>query len=317
MKNIYFYLYKHSRIILLITAGLLVTIFNPAFASYNNILNILKINSALTILASGLTLVVISGGIDLSIGSIMAITGCLAGYLMKQTELGVIGAILLALGLGLLIGLINGSLVVYVKLPPFVATFGMMWLLSGLANTIMRGQQFYLFPKSFVILREAYVPIIFFVIVFSVLTFLLSRTMYGRHLFAIGSNLKASKISGVPINRTIVIAYVISGFCATLGGLLFMARINQIDAGFGQANLLHAIAAVVLGGTSLLGGSGTVGGTFLGGIIFIMSLNIMNMFGVPSFWQQLVTGSIILLIILFDVQMEKLAAGRYFDLFAK
>ena len=107
MKKIDFYLYKYSRIILLITAGLLITIFKPHFASYDNILNILKINSALAILAAGLTLVIISGGIDLSVGSNMAITGCLAGYLMKQTELGVIGAILLALGLGLLIGLIN------------------------------------------------------------------------------------------------------------------------------------------------------------------------------------------------------------------
>jgi len=317
MKNIYFYLYKYSRITLLITIGLLVTILNPAFASYKNILNILNLSSTLTILAAGQTLVIITGGIDLSIGSIMAVTGCLAGYLMKQTDLGVIGAILLALGLGLLIGLINGSLVVYVKLPPFVATFGMMWLLSGLANTFMRGQQFYLFPKSFLILREAYVPIIFFVIILSMLTFLLSRMTYGRYLYAIGSNLKASKVSGVPINRTIVIAYVISGFCAALGGLLFMARINQVDANFGQANLLHIIAAVALGGTSLLGGSGTVGGTFLGGIILIMSLNIMNIFGIPSFWQQLVIGFIILLVILFNVQMEKLAASRYFDLFTK
>jgi ribose transport system permease protein len=303
-------LLRSARILVLVLLALVITTLNRDFATMSNLLNILRWGSAATILAAGLTLVAITGGIDLSVGSVLSLSACVAAYLMTQTAIGWPLAVAGALAASACVGVVNGILVTFAGLPPFVATYGMLWVAAGLAGLLMRGSVYYGFPKGFLFLGAGHLlgvplPVFLMGILVVVLTFLLQKTTYGRELYVIGSNIRAARLAGIKIDKARIIAYCISSICAGMAGLLYIARLNAADSATGELMLRPAIAAVTVGGTSLLGGLGSVTGTVTGSFIMTVVLAGMNILNISSFLQPTVTGGILIGTVIADVAMRR------------
>jgi ribose transport system permease protein len=212
---------------------------------------------------------------------------------------------------GVACGLVNGVIVAYVRIPAFIATYGMLWIAHGLAYVFMKGEVIHGFPPAFRFIGAGYVgpvpmPILVMLGVLGLLHVILHRTRLGRAIYAIGGNPVAARLSGMPVRRHLVTVYTLSGLLAGFAGLVVIARINAADSGIGEDLLLASIAAVVLGGTSLFGGQGSVIGTAVGSVILALVLNGMNLLDVKTFWQAFVLGSIVIVSVLAD----QLATGR-------
>lgn len=279
------------------------SILSPHFLTWNNFVNVLRHAVPLFIMSAGLTLVVLTAGIDLSVGAVVGLSACLAASLITSghPELGVSAA----LGAGLACGLVNGVLVAYARIPSFIATYGMLWIANGLAYVFMKGEVIYGLPAAFRTIGTGMigpipVPILIMLATLAVLHIFLHRTPAGRGIYAIGGNPVAARLSGMPVNRRLVLVYALSGLMASFASLIIIARTNAADVSLGEEQLLPAIAAVCLGGTSLFGGVGGVAGTAVGAIILALVLNGMNLLGVKTFWQAGVLGLIILLSVLAD-----------------
>jgi ribose transport system permease protein len=277
---------------------------SDAFLTLNNLLNVLRQASLLFLLASGLTLVILTGGLDLSVGANVAMSACLAASVMKATGSTTLG-VGVGLGSGVLIGLGNGLLVAALRIPPFIATYGMLWVLHGLTYWFMAGETIHGFSPEFRAIGSGYlwgVPIpVFLMLAFLVAGSAISqKTTYGQEIYAIGANPVAARLSGVPVTRRLVLVYVVSGAMAGLASLVFLARLNSAEGDIGETLTLPAIAAVLIGGTSLFGGVGRVSGTLVGAIILTLVLNGMNLLGLSANWQPLVTGAIVILAVLVD-----------------
>ena len=290
-----------SLILLMLVSGVL----NHSFLTVGNMITILRQSSILLMLGMGLTAVVLTGNIDLSVGAIAALTGCVSAKMMTQGW-GIIPAVLVGMGIGILTGLINGILVGTLKLPSFVVTYGTSMVVSGLATIVMNGGIIYGLPEHFTVLGIGYVgpvpiPVIVSGIVMLLMMFLLHKTTFGRNIYMIGYNVKAARYSAIHDLRTLLAAYVLCGITGSAGGIMMTARLNAAEAGMSEAYGLQIVAAVVVGGTSLLGGEGGVFGTWLGAIILTAVLNIMNMCGVDSSWQNFVIGAVILVIVWLDI----------------
>ncbi|MFS8980629.1 ABC transporter permease [Cupriavidus necator] len=287
---------------------------SDAFLTLNNLLNVLRQASLLFLLASGLTLVILTGGLDLSVGANVAMSACLAASVMKATGSTMLG-VGVGLGSGVLIGLGNGLLVAVLRIPPFIATYGMLWVLHGLTYWFMAGDTIHGFAPEFRAIGSGYlwgVPIP----VFLMLAFLLAgtaisqKTTYGQEIYAIGANPVAARLSGVPVTRRLVLVYVVSGAMAGLASLVFLARLNSAEGDIGETLTLPAIAAVLIGGTSLFGGVGRVSGTLVGAIILTLVLNGMNLLTVSANWQPLVTGVIVVLAVFLDTLSRRRLGTR-------
>jgi ribose transport system permease protein len=216
-----------------------------------------------------------------------------------------------AISAGLACGLVNGTLVAYARIPSFIATYGMLWIANGLAYVFMKGEVIYGLPVAYRWIGIGTIfgiplPIFIGLILLLVLQIILSRTAFGRGVYAIGGNPVAARLSGMPVKPRLVIVYAISGMMASLAGLVVIARTNAADVSLGEEQLLPAIAAVCLGGTSLFGGVGGIVGTAVGAIILSLVLNGMNLLGIKTFWQAGVLGAIILL----SVFVDQLAGSR-------
>ena len=293
-----------SLILLFFVSGML----SRSFFTIDNMIIILRQTSILLMLSLGLTAVVLTGNIDLSVGSFSALCGCICAQMMVHhysTALSVAASLLV----GGAIGLINGLLVGWLKLPSFVATYGMNMVASGLATIVMNGGVIYALPPSFTRIGVGYVgmipvPVILSAIMCLVLYWLLQKTTFGRNIYLIGLNPRAAEYSAISGLRTLLAAYLICGFTGAFGGVMMTARLNAADAGMTEAYGLKIVAAVVVGGTSLLGGEGGVTGTILGALTLTVIVNIMNIMGVRSEWQNLVVGAIILLMAGLDVLMR-------------
>jgi len=293
--------------VLLSLAGLFLVsgILSRSFLTIDNMITILRQASILLILSLGLTAVVLTGNIDLSVGSFAALCGCIcAQMLVHEFPAGL--AMLASVMVGVAIGLINGLLVGWLKLPSFVATYGMNMVASGLATIVMNGGVIYALPPSFTRLGVGYVgkipvPILIAALLSLLMYFLLQKTTFGRNIYLIGLNPRAAEYSAISTLKTILAAYVICGLSGAIGGIIMTARLNAADAGMTEAYGLKIVAAVVVGGTSLLGGEGGVFGTLLGALILTVIVNIMNIMSVRSEWQNLVVGVIILLMAGLDV----------------
>ncbi|KJK25144.1 ABC transporter permease [Burkholderiaceae bacterium 16] len=288
---------------------LLLAVASDAFLTLSNILNVLRQASLLFLLASGVTLVILTGGLDLSVGANVAMSACVAATVMKatgSTTLGV-GA---GLGTGALIGLANGLLVAMLRIPPFIATYGMLWVLHGVTYWFMAGETIHGFPPAFRAIGSGYllgVPIpVYLMLLFLVAgTAMSQKTVYGQEIYAIGANPVAARLSGVPVKRRLVLVYLVSGAMAGIASLVFLARLNSAEGDIGEALTLPAIAAVLIGGTSLFGGVGRVSGTLVGAIILTLVLNGMNLLTVSANWQPLVTGVIVVLAVFLDTLSRK------------
>ena len=288
-----------------------VSVLNPAFLQVNNLLNLMRQLIINGFIARGMTFVILTGGIDLSVGSTLAFTSAIfAGLLQNGMNTGL--AIVITLALGLCLGLINGLLITKGKLAPFIVTLATMTIFRGLTLVYMDGRPIS-GPKdnfAFQFLGKGQVfgipfQVILFLIVYIVLSTLLNKTSHGRKIFAVGGNEKASFISGIKIDKVKVLVYVISALMAVVSGLVLTSRLNSAQPTAGSAYEMDAIAAVVLGGTSMTGGSGSLTGTLIGILILGVLNNGLNLLGVSSFYQQIVKGVVILIAVLIDRKRNK------------
>jgi ribose transport system permease protein len=292
-----------SRLIALALLVVALSILSPYFLTWANAINVLRQASLQFIMSAGLTIVMLTAGIDLSIGAVLGLSACIAASLISGGSI-VLG-IAAALGAGLACGLVNGVLVTVGRIPPFIATYGMLWIAFGLGYVFMKGEVIYGLPEGFRLIGAGFVwgipvPVILAAALLVALHVLLYKTVLGRAIYAIGGNPDAARLSGMPVTRRLITVYGLSGLLSGLAALIVIARLNAADSSVGEDLLLPAIAAVCLGGTSLFGGVGGIMGTAVGSIILALILNGMNLLGVQTFWQNGVMGTIILLAVLVD-----------------
>lgn len=291
----------------LIILIILSAIIAPNFRSLDNIITILRQASVLLVLSSGLTAVLLTGGMDLSVGATAGFIGCICAQLLKS-GVPIPLAALAGIGIGMIVGCINGLLAGI--LPSFIATYGTNWVMSGLAVIVMQGAVIYDLPKGFTQISVGYtgpIPnlIIIAAIVVIIIYVLLQRTTYGRQVYAYGSNPTAAKYAAIPVKKIMVSAFMMCSMCAGMAGMLITARLNAADAAMGDSYGLQTVAAVVIGGTSMLGGEGGVIGTVIGSLILTVIVNVMNLKGIPSFAQGLVVGIVIIAMVLFDTYTKR------------
>jgi ribose transport system permease protein len=282
---------------------------SDSFLSLGNILNVLRQASLNFFIASGLTLVVLTGGLDLSVGANVALSACLAGVAIHQSGSPLLGT-LTGLLVGGTIGLLNGVMVTALRIPSFIATYGMLWVLNGLTYWYMAGETIHGFPVGFRQIGSGYllglpIPIYLLLIFLAIGTLFAQRTTWGQEIYAIGANPVAARLSGVPVSRRLLLVYSVSGTMAGLASIIFLSRLNSAEADIGESLTLPAIAAVLIGGTSLFGGVGTVFGTFVGALILTLMLNGMNLLSVSANWQPLVTGVIVVLAVWLDMETRR------------
>jgi ribose transport system permease protein len=225
------------------------------------------------------------------------------GWLLKSESMVV--AILAGLVIGAACGLANGVLIAYLGLPAFVVTYGMMWITQGFALLFMKAEIIYGFPKAFRFfgatnLMGIPVPVIFMFILGGILYLMLNYTNFGRYVYNVGANYEAARFSGVPIRKIQIMAYTLCVFLAAFAGIFYISRINAVEAGIGDPLLLPCLAAITIGGTSLYGGEGGVGGTILGAIIMSLIINGMNLLSIDSYWHQFVIGAIVIISVWVD-----------------
>jgi ribose transport system permease protein len=288
----------------ILCAGL--SLASDVFATLPNIMNVLRQAALLFFMASGLTLVVLTAGLDLSVGANIGLSACLAGTVIKATGDPWLGAAV-ALGAGAAVGLLNGLLVAFLRIPSFIATYGMLWVLGGVTYTYMAGTTIYGFPRGFRQFGNGFllgipIPVLVMLGSLLLLSFFAQRTIWGQQIYAIGANPVAARLSGVPVRARLTLVYTLSGATAGLAALVFLARLNSAEADIGGSLTLPAIAAVLIGGTSLFGGVGTLFGTFVGALLLTLLLNGMNLLQIDSRWQPLVTGVIIVAAVWLDLR---------------
>lgn len=282
------------------------SLVSDAFLTANNLLNVLRQASLVFFMASGLTLVILTGKIDLSIGATVGLSACVAATIIKSTGSPWLGGAA-AIGIGAIVGLGNGLMVTKLRIPSFIATYGMLWVAQGVTYYYMSGQSVYGFPPGFRALGSGYllgvpIPIYLMVAFLFIGYFFTKRTTYGQQIYAIGANTVAARLSGIPVNSRLNLVFVLSGAMAGLASLIYLARLNSAEGDIGETLTLPTIAAVVIGGTSLFGGVGSLFGTFIGGLILTLILNGMNLLSLNANWQPLVTGLIVLLAVWLDMK---------------
>lgn len=331
------------------------------FLQPRNLTNLLRQTSINGILAAGMTLVILLGGIDLSIGSLVALAGVAVGVSQvnwgwNEGMNGAISSFALSLGVGLVAGVITGGLVAFLRIAPFVITLGMMVIARGLALIFSNGASISPMGENLAPIADAYLSVpltgaavavflaiflyrqrrqlgnavlplltfcflayafltykglpmlvVFLGVVLGIISFVLSQTTFGRSVYAIGSSERAAYWAGVPVRRVVWIVYAIMGLLAGLAGMLLTVRLNGADPNAGQLFELDAIAAVVIGGTSLKGGVGTIMGSFIGALIIATLNNGMDLLGVPSFYQMVFKGLIIVIAVALDKTQRQAA----------
>ena len=299
-------LQKIAPFIGLILIIVIITALNPGFLSVSNLMNVLRQVSINALIAFGMTFVILTGGIDLSVGATLALTGAVTAGMMAS-GIDPIFAMLLGLLLGAVLGAINGFIIAKGKVAPFIATLATMTIYRGLTLVYTDGRPISGLGDSltFQMLGKGYflgipVPVVTMIISFGILYFILKKTTFGRRVYAVGGNEEASILSGINADRIKIYVYSLLGLLAALASLILTSRLNSAQPTAGEMFELDAIAAVVLGGTSLTGGRGWIVGTLIGALIIGVLNNGLNLIGVPSFFQQVVKGAVILLAVLLD-----------------
>lgn len=293
-----------SRVLALVALCVVLAIVTPAFLQPQNLLNVLRQASLMIILSTGLTVVILTAGIDLSIASVLAMTGTFTALLMTGGTHWVV-ATMAGLLLATSAGFVNGLMVAVVRLPPFIATYGMMWIAQGIAVLIARSEIFFGFPAPFLFFGRGDVlgvptPIVLMALVVAVTWLVLNRTVLGREIYAIGANPTSARLSGIDLRRNLLLIYTVSGFLSGFAAIVFISRINAASAEISADLLLPALGAVVIGGTSLFGGEGGIRGTVVGALIMTVLINGMNLLNISSFWQLAAVGALIILAVLLD-----------------
>ncbi|MBU6262748.1 MAG: ribose ABC transporter permease [Bacteroidetes bacterium] len=298
----------------------LLAILSDKFFTPENGLNVLRQVAVNICISVGMTLIVLTAGIDLSVGSVLALCSAVAVGLFKEgvqipslnlfIGFTVLGALVAAVVIGLLLGYFNGWVITRFHIPPFVATLAMLTIARGLTMLYTQGHPISNLGSSFAFLGTGWilgipVPVYIATAVVVAAIFITKKTKLGRYIYAIGGNEQAAKLSGIPINQVKIKVYAIAGALAALGGIIVASRLDSAQPNAGLSYELDAIAAVVIGGTSLSGGKGTIWGTVMGAIIIGVLNNGLVLLNVSPFWQQVVKGSVILIAVAIDKAFEK------------
>jgi ribose transport system permease protein len=300
------YLKRNAGIIVgFVVLCVIISIRSPIFFTQRNLMNVLRQISSNMYLATSMTLILIAGGIDLSVGSALAVIGVLAGTLIRSA-IPIPGVILVCLLVGAFIGSINGMIISRTTLPPFIVTFSMMSILRGAAYVYTGGLTTPIDNKEFINLGTGYLgmiplPVVYMAVVLFGIFLLLNKSSLGRHIYAIGGNERAALYSGISVKNIRLFVYVFSGVMASVAGMILAARSYSGNPVFGNGAEMDAIAACVLGGrVSMTGGTGYIGGTFLGALIIGVLNNGLNLMGIDSFWQSILKGVVILVAVYVD-----------------
>lgn len=293
-------------VIALLALCLDLAIASPVFLTSSNFLNVFQQISINFVVAVGMTFVIISGGIDLSVGSNIALSGLLMGILMKNYHVPVFVTILTCILFSGLIGLVNGMLISFLSLPPFIATLGTMSIVRGAAYTVTAGQPIYTFPAGFTAVsgRVAGIPVWSTLIMLAVILlgwYILKYTRVGRFTYAVGGNESCAKLSGINLKKVKCFVYIVSGLCCGVAALLLSSRLDSAVPTNADGQEMDAIAAVVIGGTSMSGGEGSMIGTLIGILIIGIIANGLNLLGVAQGPQKMVKGLIIVVAVIIDV----------------
>jgi ribose transport system permease protein len=289
---------NYGIIIAFIIICVILSILSPVFFQVTNIINVVRQTSIYGIMAVGMTFVILTGGIDLSIGSILAISGAILAGMLKAGD-SILLAVVAAIGIGILCGLMNGFFITVGKITPFVATLGMMSIARGFTLIYTKGYPISGFSTSFRFIGAGYVfglpvPIIMFLAIVILANIVLTQTKLGRYTYAIGGNEETVKLSGINSGFYKTLVYVIAGATAAISALILTSRLNSAEPVAATGYELDVIAAVVIGGTSLNGGRGSVWGTFIGSLLIGVINNGMNLIGISSYFQLVVKGLIII-----------------------
>jgi ribose transport system permease protein len=311
---------KSQSLLALFVLMVLLTIFTDSFLSTENMWNVLRQVSINLCLSVGMTLVIISSGIDLSVGAILAFSGAVCAGLLKwgipieafDLWIGftVLGAVIAASLVGYLLGWFNGWVITKFTVPPFVATLAMLTIARGMSYLYTQGKPISNLGEGFEFIGSGWwlgipVPVWISVGVVLIFVFITKKTSLGRFIYAIGGNERAALLSGVPVKKVKRLVYAISGLMAAIGGVLITSRLNSAQPNAGMSYELDAIAAIVIGGTSLSGGKGSVMGTVLGVLLIGVLNNGLVLLNVSPFWQQVVKGLVILLAVVIDKSNKK------------
>lgn len=286
------------------------SIISPAFLTESNILNILRQVSTNANLALGMTLVIIICGIDLSVGSIVALSGTVTGGLIAFSSVPIPVAVFAGVVVGTFAGAFNGVMVAYTGIPSFIVTLAMLNIARGAAYVYTGGQPIRVMNESFNVIGAGYLgpiplPVIYSFIFLVITAIILNKTKLGRHIYAVGGNKEAARFTGIKIKRIEIFVYTFSGFLAAFSGVVLAARMFSGQPTVGNGFELDAIAAVVLGGTSMTGGIGKIGGTLIGVLVIGVLNNGLNLLNINSFWQLIIKGIVILAAVYVDMMKKR------------
>ncbi|RKT82296.1 monosaccharide ABC transporter membrane protein, CUT2 family [Saccharopolyspora antimicrobica] len=298
----------------LIVVFVVLSIIAPSFLTADNLFNLGSQTSVNAVMAVGVTLVIITGGIDLSVGSVAALSGVIGVLLMAEYGFNPLIGILGGIAVGAVAGLVNGLLVSVVGLPPFIATLGMLSVGRGLVLIATGAVAVFGAPESFRLLGQGVInaipiPVVLIAVVAVLGHLVLTRTRLGRYAYVMGSNMEAARLSGVPVKRYTTLVYVLSGALAGLGGMIAASRINSGQPNFGEGLELDVIAAVVIGGASLFGGRGTVLGSLIGAFLVAVIRNGAVQLNIGTFYQNVLIGVIIWLAVWWDRYQRRKLGG--------
>ena len=284
--------------------GALLSLLSPFFLTVGNMTNLMKQVAIVAILAAGQSVVIISGGIDLSVGSVLALSAITMGWLIQHGVDPVVAA-LGGLVVGTVAGVINGIVITRGRIPPFIATLGMLGIARGMALVITEGVSYQVLVPFFLFIGNSTVlglpvPIYFVVITYAVIFVMMDSTVFGRQVYAIGGDERVARLEGINVDRQKLKVYALSGFLAALAAVVLVGRLAATPPNVAQGIELQAIAAVIIGGISFAGGRGVVLTALVGAVIMAMITNGLNILGISSFWQQVLIGAVIIAAVWLD-----------------
>ncbi|SCM76874.1 D-ribose transporter subunit; membrane component of ABC superfamily [uncultured Pleomorphomonas sp.] len=304
---------RYGTILIFIGIVILATALSPYFLTPENLTNVLRQVVVVSLLGCGVTFIIILGHIDVSLGSVMALTGVIATAVMAATQ-SLVLAIVAGILLGIFIGLINGFVITVFRIPAFIMTLAMTTAARGGVLLFTGGVPIANLGNFRVIGQGAIGPVPISVLILAVFVVLcwvlLNKTKFGRYVYAVGGNARAALASGINPNSVVVKAFVLNGILCAVAGIVFMSRINSGQPAAGVGYEFDAITAVVVGGTSLMGGTGTISGTIIGALIVGVINNILNLMNVSSYWQMVVKGTVIAIAVILDVQTKTARARK-------
>jgi ribose transport system permease protein len=295
---------KYKSLFGLVILCLVISVMAPRFLTVNNLRNVMTQVSVNAVIAAGMTFVILTGGIDLSVGSILAVCGAIAAVISKSSG-SIFMAIIVTLIVGAIIGLINGLIIAKGKIQAFIATLATMTIFRGVTYVYTNGTPVSGLGQSFMMLGNDKIlgipiPVIVMIVIFAASYYILTQIRYGRYVYALGGNEDSARLSGINTQRIKTMVYVLSGIMAAISGIIVTSRIGSASPNAGTGFELDAIAAVVLGGTSLAGGEGSIIGTIIGAVIIGVLNNGLNLMNVSPFYQLIVKGLVILLAVMVD-----------------